>query len=305
MAHQQFSESMEASLPTTLSLAVSIMSGAGNLFTVLDARHAIIPREQEHHIARQACEQYGTDGFLVIDASHTHALHFSMRYYNADGSSGSMCGNGGRCAVEFAMKKGLIVSSATTIAFDCIGHTYHAEYLAESYIRLVFPAPMQCDYPRHIVFDDAQYGIIGLTIGYVDVGVEHCVVYYPELGTQTRQSFDVFDIDYYGSILRHHKEFPQGSNVNFYTITGENILKVRTYERGVERETGACGSGAIATALIAMLRHDMMMPTHIVPTSGSVLTISAMPSNDAIDSLSLQGHAEILREERLSVPMNF
>jgi diaminopimelate epimerase len=274
-----------------------VMSGAGNLFSVLDNRTNILSLADEPRWARAFCVHDRTDGLLVLANAVHRESNFSMRYYNNDGSTGAMCGNGGRCIVEFAAECGVIRQEQREVQFDCVGTVFRAERLGKEHIRLLFAPPREFTYPLHVSFQSAcHHEPIALTVAYTDVAVDHCVVYYPELGNQIRRPFDVFDIDHYGSALRHHSAFARGANVNFYTIVGENTIKLRTYERGVERETGACGSGALAVALTATLRHAMTLPIRIIPTSGEILTIDAYPDDNMIESLILEGPARILSQ---------
>ncbi len=280
---------------TQTNRTIVTMSGAGNLFSVMDNRYIHSAPEDEVTMARAMCAEDGTDGFIILDHATLDGHDFAMRYYNNDGSSGAMCGNGARCIVEFSADCGAIRQDQHYVRFHCVGESFQAERLRPEYIRVLFPSARQVVYPFHIAIQSAcHHDPIALTVSYVDVAVDHCVVYYPELGKSIRQPFDVFDIDHYGSLLRHHPAFERGANVNFYTIVGENTIKLRTYERGVERETGACGSGALATALTAVLRNELSLPLQVIPTRGEILTIDAYPDIDAVELLVLEGPAKII-----------
>jgi diaminopimelate epimerase len=233
---------------------------------------------------------------MLLDAAEAASgEHFAMNFFNPDGSHGAMCGNGGRCAVRFAEIHGFFVASeASEILFSTLGTSYKAELnRISNTVRLFFPPPEEIDFPLLLKFDDGEK----LTAGFVNVGSDHAVIWFPEAGGIIRTGFTTFDINEWGKKVRFHPQFPRGANANFYTIVGEQTLRLRTFERGVEAETGACGTGAISTALIAFLRHDVQPPIRIFPPSGEELIVNFFTHhNDAdFDEISLEGNARIVK----------
>lgn len=288
------------------------MSGAGNLFSVLDNRHLNLSLHDGRELAPALCKPMNrpaSEGLMLIDApeiqDHENAaplepLDFRMTFFNPDGSHGAMCGNGGRCAVKFARARGFFAPPrGRRICFTALDTLYTAEFAddEEQTVRLFFPPPRHVDFPVHLPITET----VALTVGVTDVGSDHAVVWFDELGRQIHQGFQEFSTSEWGPLVRRHAQFPHGANANFYTIAGVQTLHLRTFERGVEAETGACGTGAISTALIAHLRHEIQPPITVIPTSGSPLTIGFHPGTDAIQEISLTGSAEILGVDEVAM----
>jgi len=204
-------------------------SGAGNDFVVADGREQDCSRLQEADTISRLCEKYGTDGLMILENSDT--TDFRMLYFNSDGSGGMMCGNGGRCIVAFAVDLGVVEG----------GHCR-------------FEAP-DGEHEADIQSDDGALKVVRLKM--IDV---ESVTNYPDgcfLNTGTRhfvrlvEDVDGTDVDTLGKEIRWRSEFaPQGTNVNFVTPS-DGALKVRTFEKGVEGETLACGTGIVASAVAA------------------------------------------------------
>ncbi len=207
------------------------MSGAGNDFIVIDnmLRNIDLSAEQ----IRTLCTRrtgIGSDGLILIEPSVQ--FDFCMKYYNADGLPGSMCGNGGRCAVYFAWTIG---ACGTSTIFEANGNRYDAWVTGNEAVKLKMTIPQD--------FRD-MFEANGFSCHYVNTGSPHTIVFTDEL--------DAFDVESGGRSVRNNKElFPEGTNVNFLQVTSPESLKVRTFERGVEAETLACGTGAVAAALMS------------------------------------------------------
>ncbi|MCS6808067.1 MAG: diaminopimelate epimerase [Bacteroidota bacterium] len=287
-----------------MNLDISVMSGAGNKFIVLDNRKYKISLDEGSELAQTLCAGNDllprTEGLLLIDdAPASSGLHFIMTFFNPDGSHGAMCGNGGRCAVHFAERQGFFAASRTPeVWFSVAGISYRAEVnRIRNSVCLYFPEPEEIAFPIMLMLE----GGIKLTAGYVNVGSDHAVIWFPEAGGVVQGGFNNFNIEHWGSLIRHHSSFPRGANANFYTVVGEQTLRLRTFERGVEAETGACGTGAISTAIIAHLRHDMMPPIHVIPPSGSELIVNFYLKNDGLQNISLEGAAQVLKTVTVAV----
>jgi diaminopimelate epimerase len=247
------------------------MSGAGNDFIVIDNRQALF--SLRHEQVRAMCARrtgIGADGLILVETSET--ADFRMNYHNADGFPGSMCGNGGRCAVWFAHLVG-ICPARDRYRFEARPGTYEAEVTGEESVRLHMLPPTD--------FRD------GLKAGawschFVDTGSPHAIAYVNDL--------DKIDVFTEGRAIRHNKDvFPEGTNVNFLEITAPDALNIRTFERGVEDETLACGTGTVAAALMSYrLGKVTSSPVRVTVRSGETLMVGF---NDAMDEIYLEGPA--------------
>ncbi|ACF13397.1 Diaminopimelate epimerase [Chloroherpeton thalassium ATCC 35110] len=233
------------------------MSGAGNDFIVIDNRDGAYSFLGEAEI-RQLCTRrigIGADGLLMLEGSENH--DFAMRYYNADGRLGSMCGNGGRCIAQFGWKLG--DAAKKELKFEANGNTYFASVLADGEIKLNMLVPKD--------FRDA-FSVDGHECVFVDTGSPHAILYVENL--------DETHVVEIGQKIRHNQEhFPGGTNVNFVQILSSEKIRVRTFERGVEDETLACGTGAVASALMSYRLGKVSAKSVCVAVqSGDLLTIA-------------------------------
>ena len=272
-----------------------LMSGAGNRFTVFDNRAAQIPAGILADAAPALCrapfaDGLRTEGLITLEAADGDGI-FAAEFFNPDGSHGAMCGNGGRCAVNFAR------SSAAIVAEHHIGFTMAgAEYTA----RLT-PNGVEVRFlPAREIIENVEITAHGALISatYINVGSDHAVVFYddlrlifPALPDDLRR----FDLAGFAPAIRRHERFaPRGVNVNVAQINPENwnSLLLRTFERGVEAETGACGTGALSSAIAAVLRGIIRPPVTVIPSSGRVLTVG-MEDDSPRGELTLEGDAEM------------
>ncbi len=259
------------------------MNGAGNDFIAFDRDEnpdLVLTAE----FIQKICNRYfgvGADGIITV--AKAQGTDFAMEYFNADGSTGSLCGNGARCAIRFAREKKKF--SASKVKFVCIGENFEGEVISDEIIKFYLQSPtkLQLNFPLNFE---------GKTINasFIDTGSPHLVIDVAEFGDAALSSFDVAGI---GRKLRYHPMFsPGGTNVNFLTIKN-TIVHLRTYERGVEAETLACGTGATAVALISHLNSHVNNPVTIIPTSGKQLVVDFIRDGDSISNVSLTGPAEI------------
>lgn len=233
------------------------MSGSGNDFVLIDNRRGTFPKPVSAW-ARRLChrqEGVGADGLLLLEKSRK--ADFRMVYFNADGSRASMCGNGARCMAWFARERGVAGSASRfeTDAglVDAVVHGSAAEItLGEAR-----------DYRPHLLLR-----VPGGTypVSFVNTGVPHAVCFVPRV--------DAVNLPVIGRRLRFHKAFgPAGSNVNFVQRLNSRTLKIRTYERGVEGETLACGTGVTACAIAAALKGWVRSPVRCVTAGGDTLEV--------------------------------
>lgn len=282
-----------------MKLKLFYMSGAGNLFTVINNSIYKLPEEKLEMLAQDFCNineynDFRTEGFMAIDKSEL--VDFDVKFFNPDGSSGMMCGNGGRCAVRFAVDSGIRLDVSRFHNFTMAGDTYKAEIIDEN-ISLEMPPAKKYELNNQITV----HGNI-VEFDFVDVGTEHVVINIDKqkFGSENKE-LDKIDIEKIGSSIRRHNYFPTGTNVNFMAIRN-GIVHMRTYERGVEAETGACGTGAVSTAIIANLKYGLDFPISLIPTSGEMLIVDIPKPIDALKkNIYLKGNAKIIETKEIEV----
>ncbi|MFN8359409.1 MAG: diaminopimelate epimerase [Candidatus Kapaibacterium sp.] len=271
---------------------VHYMSGAGNLFSVIDGRKLTVSNEEWMVYAPILCGQDGTqfrtEGLIILNEG-AEILDFEAEFFNPDGSHGAMCGNGGRCAVQFA-KQILGLNRVKNFSFTMAGALYFAEMHGNN-VRVHFPQPIEIK--RNLQLESGEMTI---TCDYVDVGSQHIVVDYTHI-SEDSDSFKTFDIERFAPQFRSHDALaPRGANVNVYALQRDKSVLLRTFERGVEAETGACGTGAISTAISLILAEKTVSPVTIVPTSGKPIVVGW---NDT--TLWLEGPAEFIGKEEITI----
>lgn len=218
------------------------MQGAGNDFIVVNNLELGLTGEQLSQLAKQTCQRrvsVGADTLIAIEAAKTGG-DFYTRYYNSDGSEAEMCGNGARCVARFAYETGL---ASEEMVIESIAGDVPAQRLSERIYRVQLNSPT-------VFKQDLVLQVEGreLTVDYVELGnpgIPHLVVHYPDLAmTQLETILDL------GRELRNHPAFEKGANVNFYDLLRDGYVVERTYERGVEDFTLACGTGTGSTAYV-------------------------------------------------------
>ena len=268
------------------------MSGAGNTFILVE--EGCIPEATDvAALAPTLCsdgqEHGGADGLIAVGPSDD--ADFTMRYYNRDGSTGMMCGNGGRCAVRFAVEHGY-VDDESTVAFTNADVRYRAAITGRG-VKVWFPDPRLFAYDVDIDVNGTRY-----TCHYADVGTPHAVMFVDEMTSGAPGHVRDVDVAKVGSAIRHHPRFaPDGANANFVEIAQSgSSIELRTFERGVEAETGACGTGAISSAIIAAVRRKLTPPIAVRTTSGETLWVDFSIDGDSVHDVSLEGSADLVSE---------
>lgn len=260
-------------------IAFSKMSGSGNDFILIDNRVPVVSRERMPDFARKVCTRrisIGGDGVIFIEDAAD--AHFRWRFFNADGSVARMCGNGARCAARFAFLNGI---APDRMRFETRAGLITAT-VAEEAVRIGLTEP---DIPG----TELELDVEGRRFRYfhVQTGVPHAVVPLDHL-----EEVDVGDL---GRAIRHHPLFqPEGTNVTFMAMGPDRHLDVRTYERGVEGETMACGTGAVAAALVMSLRQALPSPVKAVPKSGEALQVYFERRNGRFVHVALEGNARLI-----------
>jgi diaminopimelate epimerase len=254
------------------------MNGCGNDFILIDNRSGRISPEPVD-LVRGVCRRklsVGADGMILIEDSERY--DFQWQFYNSDGSRAEMCGNGARCAARFAHSLGIAGSRMT---FQTDAGPIEAEMCGDQ-VKIKLTPPVDCELDYDITLDSGP-----LKISSINTGVPHAVVELNDVATA--------DIVPMGRIIRHHDRFaPAGTNVNFVWPLAPGGLQVRTYERGVEDETLACGTGCVASALVTAARRDWPSPIPVSTRSGGVLTIHFEREGDRFREVCLEGDARIV-----------
>jgi diaminopimelate epimerase len=256
------------------------MNGAGNDFVMIDNRAGDLHLAAEQ--ITRICDRHrgvGADGVLVLERARNGA-DFRMRYYNADGGEVEMCGNGARCFARYAsrvagpIEKLSFETPAGVIGANLEGELVCLEMSEPKDLRLGIKIPL-----RDQVLD----------AHFVNSGVPHVVVLVEDL--------EKVDVRGSGSAIRHHELFsPQGANANFLKRRGERQISIRTYERGVENETLACGTGVVASALVFAAIERVDGPIGVLVRGGNELKVEFEKTGDQFKNVTLTGPADFVFE---------
>ena len=262
------------------------MNGAGNDFIIINNLREALPHEKFPAIARTLCRRHlsiGADGLMVVEQS-TGGADFRMLFYNADGSAGEMCGNGARCICRYGFETGL--SDEKQVVETPSGIVTGWRMGKRNYkIRLTDPSVIDLSRPVEALGKTWECSYVELGTP----GLPHAVVPMENLG---EKSFD--ELRELGRTLRYHSAFPKGANVNFYSIDAEDELTLRTFERGVEDFTYACGTGTGSTVLALTLMGKVSGRDVAVKNPGGTLYVTVDRSGDAIENLWLTGPTNIV-----------
>jgi len=254
------------------------MNGSGNDFILIDNRDGKIAEKDMRRLAERICrrrESIGADGAIFVINSERY--DFAWRFFNADGSEAEMCGNGSRCVARFASLKGIAGKSMT---FETLAGPVSAE-VTDRIVKVLMPLPSGLKTDIAISFEPGW-----LSADFINTGVPHVVVQVEDL-----RNHPVFE---QGRAIRYNSVFsPAGTNADFIKVKGPDSIDLRTYERGVEDETLACGTGAIASALIANVRGMVSSPVRIATKGGEELKIYFHKKGDSFDKVWLEGSTSI------------
>lgn len=259
------------------------MSGSGNDFLVIDNRRRIVPKDISGFVSR-VCQHrvsVGADGLLLIEPSRK--ADFRMRYFNADGSEADMCGNGARCIARFAYLQGIAQSRMT---FETKAGLVRAEIKGKR-VRLQMGNPSNLRLNMKILVQGSRFTVHG-----INTGVPHAVIFWEDL-----ERAPVMEL---GRKVRNHSAFkPAGTNVNFIRIKGNGDIEIRTYERGVEDETLACGTGCVAAAIVASALDKADSPVALHTRGGEVLKVYFEKEGNDFRSISLEGSTRVIYKGEL------
>ena len=261
------------------------MNGAGNDFVLLDNRSGEIALTRQQ-IAR-LCDRHrgvGADGVLILEPA-ANGADFRMRYYNADGGEAEMCGNGARCFARYASRT---AGPLENVSFETPAGVIGAELRGEL-VRLKMSEPKDLRIGLKLTIEGQK-----IEADYVDSGVPHVVIPVP--------SIDSVDVHSLGAKLRFHPQFaPRGANANFRVQRGPRQIAIRTYERGVEAETLACGTGVVASAIVFAARENVPGPIEVIVRGGDTLEVNFQRNGDAFSDVTLTGPAEFVFDGTIEV----
>ena len=264
------------------------MNGAGNDFVIINNMEEKIPAEKFPYVAKTLCERHlsiGADGFMVVEnPNNPSEADYRMMFYNSDGSMGEMCGNGARCICRYGYEKGLAgeVQRVETTAGIVTGERIDKRLYR---VRLNDPCNLRLDEPVEI--DGKTYICSYIELG--NPGIPHCVVTISNL--KDYPEAQLFEL---GRKLRYYKGYPKGANVNFCEIIGKDHIFERTYERGVEDFTYACGTGTGSVVTVLTLKGKVSGKNVKVDMTGGTLFIDVEREEDKIKNLYLTGPTNIV-----------
>lgn len=249
------------------------MHGAGNDFVMIDDREGTVPWEDHFLMAALASRRTGVGCEGVILLQRSDKADFRMRFLNPDGTEVDMCGNGSRCAAAFANAVG---ASGKALTMETMCGLVDAQ-LTDTGVCVWMPEPTKKSY-------GIEVQVNGETVrgDFINTGVPHFVVQVPNISAVRVQEL--------GRALRLHAAFaPEGTNVDFVSFRVPNRMTMRTYERGVEAESGACGTGAVACAVVAVETLQFTLPAKVKTSSGYELVIDGDWRHRKCTGLTLTG----------------
>lgn len=238
------------------------MSGSGNDFIIMDNRNGLLRGVDFPQLARRVCARHtsvGADGLIVIEESVR--ADFKWQFFNSDGSAAEMCGNGGRCAARYASMESI---AGTAMKFET-GAGIVSALVGGSIVKVQLTSPSGYEENIPLKIDGQDF-----IVSYANTGVPHVVIL-----TEKIDSVDLIGI---GRTIRNHPRFqPAGTNVNFVEVESPEIIKIRTYERGVEGETMACGTGSVASVLITWKKGLVQGAVNVKTSGGEILKVYIDP----------------------------
>ncbi len=271
----------------TMTLEFVKMSGAGNDFILLDNRDGRIALTREQ-VARLCHRQFGigADGLMLLVPCGSGRADWAWTFYNSDGSDAEMCGNGARCFARYVQR--VTGWDRPTLTFETLAGVIHATLEGDE-VTIGLTEPRDLRMGERVTVAGAV-----VEVHSVNTGVPHAVVFVPDA--------DQAMVQEHGAALRYHEHFkPRGTNVNFAQVLGPGRIRVRTYERGVEGETLACGTGVTASALVASRVHGFESPVGVQVQGGDRLQVAFDRQGEGFANVRLKGPATFVFEGRITV----
>jgi diaminopimelate epimerase len=262
------------------------MNGAGNDFILMDNRQGTV-RLSRDQIIRLCHRQrgIGADGLVLLVPCASGRADWAWDFYNSDGSSAEMCGNASRCFARFIQRLTPVQSQVT---FETYAGVITAVFRGDL-VEVSMTPPQDLRLGQQVVLSTGLQ-----TIHSLNTGVPHAVLFVPDVDHTLVQPM--------GAEIRNHTTFaPKGTNVNFVQLTGHSTIRVRTYERGVEGETLACGTGVTAAALISARVHQLLSPVRVRVQGGDCLEVSFTSNHGGFAEVKLTGPAEFVFEGKITL----
>jgi len=268
-----------------MNLEFTKMNGAGNDFILLDNRAGNIQLNREQIV--RLCDRHrgiGADGVMILVPCRTGKADWAWDFYNSDGSTGEMCGNGARCFARFVQRT---VGLNRDFTFETEAGVITASFSGERVtVNLTKPKDLKLNQQLTLSTGDA-------VVHSLNTGVPHAVLYVSDADKAMVMSL--------GPEIRRHPHFgSRGTNVNFVQVLGPNHIRVRTFERGVEGETLACGTGVCAAAMISARVHQFASPVKVQVQGGDMLEVS-FKDRGGFEDVRLTGPADFVFVGRLAV----
>jgi len=266
------------------------MTGAGNDFIFIDNRNGVVDADHCSDLVLSACRRklsVGADGMVLIE--NDPEVDFKWRFFNSDASEAEMCGNAARCAVRFAKLTGIVDKSE--MAFRTLPGIIQGKLIGSS-VKVRMTAPHSLELDLHLESDGLAFDF-----DFINTGVPHAVCFVSDAS-----EIEAADVPGWGRPFRFHPHFqPSGSNINFSCVLDAHRMIVRTYERGVEGETLACGTGVIASVLLAAVRNRVLSPVEVKTQGGEFLTIhfERKENGKEFKEVFMEGEARVVYEADL------
>jgi diaminopimelate epimerase len=262
------------------------MNGAGNDFILMDNRDRRVHLSQEQ--ITWLCNRHrgvGADGLFLLNPCASGKADWAWEFYNSDGGTAEMCGNGARCFARFVQR---LTGAAGEVSFETgagvIRAAFHTDRVT---VNLTEPRDLRLAQKINLAHGTE-------TVHSLNTGVPHAVLFVADA--------DKAMVRELGAEIRYHQHFaPKGTNVNFVQLLGPNSIRVRTYERGVEGETLACGTGVTAAALISARINRFESPISVQVQGGDILEVSFKDENGVFQDVRLNGPAEFVFEGRVEI----
>ncbi len=257
-----------------MQLSFSKYSGCGNDFILFNNLAGQFPA-QDSNLIRRICHRQlgiGADGIILLEKAQKG--DFRMRIFNSDGTEAEMCGNGLRCLMQFIREQGYKDNEYSI-------QTMHRQLrvkLKNDQVEMEMGSPSNVSWDVPVEISNKKY-----RVDYLDTGVPHAILFVEDVAR--------INVNKEGSEFRYHSAFsPKGANMNFVELDG-NRLKLRTYERGVEQETLACGTGAAAAVIAAVKKHQLKLPVQVEFRSGDTVEVDFKEKNGRIEEVIQTGPA--------------
>jgi diaminopimelate epimerase len=262
------------------------MNGAGNDFILIDNRAGKIRLTKEQIV--QLCHRQrgiGADGLFLLVPNTSGKADWSWEFYNSDGSTAEMCGNGARCFARFVQA---VAGTKERTSFETGAGVVTAQFVGER-------VTVNLTKPKELLLNQTVATSSGkLTVHSLNTGVPHAIIFVADADQAMVQPL--------GAEIRYHEHFkPRGTNVNFVQVLGPNHIRVRTYERGVEGETLACGTGVTASALVSAVVHKFTSPVKVQVQGGDILEVMWSQSGDQFEDVKLSGPADFVFQGTIEI----